>query len=75
MKLAHRSKWLLRSFLPLNGPVHHGVCGNEGGNNVENLVTETTEDVEDGSVGGTGHGTLTVGGQRVGGDALGGRAT
>lgn len=38
-------------------------------------MTETTEDVEDSSVGGTGHGTLTVGGQRVGGNALGGRAT
>lgn len=62
-------------FLPLNGPVHGGVCDNEGGNNVENLVAETAEDVEDGSVTSTGEGTLTVRGQRVGSDALGGRAT
>lgn len=38
-------------------------------------MTETTEDVEDSSVASTGHRTLTVRGQRVGGDALGGRAT
>jgi len=64
-----------RVCLPLNSPVHGGVCDNEGGNNVENLVTETAEDVEDGSVASTGKGTLTVRGQRVGSDALGGRAT
>jgi hypothetical protein len=37
-------------------------------------VAETAEGVEDGGVSGTGEGTLTVRGQRVGGDALGGRA-
>lgn len=74
-QISAQSKRLLRAFLPLNGPVHGDVCDNEGGSNVKNLVAETTEDVEDSSVGGTGHGTLTVRGQRVGGDALGSRAT
>jgi hypothetical protein len=37
-------------------------------------VAETTEAVEDGSVEGTGKGTLAVGGEGVGGNALGGRA-
>lgn len=62
-------------ILPLDGPVHGGVCNNEGRDNVEDLVAETAEDVEDGSVSGTGQRTLTVRGQRVGGNALGGRAT
>jgi hypothetical protein len=61
--------------LPLNGPVHGGVCDNKGRNDVENLVAEAAEDVEDSSMTSTGEGTLTVSGQRVGGDALGGRAT
>lgn len=62
-------------FLPLNGPVHGSVCHNEGRDNVESLVTEATENIEDGSVTSTGEGTLTVSGQRVGSNALGSRAT
>jgi hypothetical protein len=63
-----------RSILPLNSPVHGSVGDNEGRNNVENLVAEPTEAVEDGSVEGTSKGTLAVGGERIGGNALGGRA-
>lgn len=37
-------------------------------------MAETAEGVEDGSVEGTGKGTLAVGGERIGGNALGGRA-
>jgi hypothetical protein len=62
------------AVLPLNGPLHGSVGDDEGRHNVENLLAETTEGVEDGGVSGTGEGTLTVRGQRVGGDALGGRA-
>ena len=61
--------------LPLDSPVHGSVGNDEGRNNVENLVAETAEGVEDGSVESTGKGTLAVRGQSVGGDALGGRAT
>ena len=61
--------------IPLNGPVHDSVSGNEGRSNVEDLVSESAEDVEDGSVTGTGKRALTVGGHSVGGDALGGRAS
>jgi len=37
-------------------------------------VAETAEAVEDGSVEGTSKRTLAVGGERIGGNALGGRA-
>lgn len=63
-----------RSILPLNSPVHGSVGNNEGRNHVEDLVAETTEAVEDGSVEGTSKGTLAVGGERIGGNALGSRA-
>lgn len=61
-------------ILPLNSPVHGSIGNKEGGHNVEDLVAETAEAVEDGSVEGTGKGTLAVGRERVGGNALGGRA-
>lgn len=66
--------WDSIGVLPLNSPVHGGVGNDEGGRNVKDLVTEATEDVEDGSVSGTGQGTLAVGGEGVAGNALGGRA-
>lgn len=59
----------------LNSPVHGGVGDDERRSDVENLVSESPEGVEESSVGGTSQGALTVGRQRVGGDALGGRAT
>ena len=61
-------------ILPLNGPVHGGVGNDEGRNNVEDLVAETTEAVEDSGVEGTGEGALAVRREGVGGNALGGRA-
>lgn len=60
--------------LPLNRPVHGSVGSNERRNNVEDLVTEATEAVEDGGVEGAGEGALAVGRERVGRNALGGRA-
>lgn len=63
--------WLI---LPLNGPVHGSVGNDEGRNNVEDLVAETTEGVEDSGVEGTGEGALLVRREGVGGNALGGRA-
>jgi hypothetical protein len=61
-------------IIPLNGPVQSSVGNDEGRDNVKDLSAETTESVEDGSVESTGEGTLTVGGEGIGGDALGGRA-
>lgn len=60
--------------LPLNSPVHGSVGNYERGSDVENLVAEATEGVEDGGVESTSEGTLAVGGERVGGNALRGRA-
>jgi len=51
------------------------VGGNEGRNDVEDLVPEAAECVEDGSVRSTGEGALAVGRQRVGGHTLGSWAT
>lgn len=61
-------------ILPLNSPVQSSVGNDKGGNNVEDLSAETTERVEDGGVESTGEGALTVGGEDIGRDALGGRA-
>jgi hypothetical protein len=62
------------SILPLDGPVHSSVGKDEGRGDVEDLAAETAESVEDGSVEGTGEGTLAVSRESVGRDALGGRA-
>lgn len=65
---------IYESILPLGGPVHSSVGKDEGRGDIEDLVAETAEDVEDGGVGSTGKGALTVRRESVGGDALGGRA-
>lgn len=63
-----------RKSIPLSGPVHGGVSGNERRDDIEHLGLAATEGVEDGRVEGTGQRALTVGRQGVGRDALGGRA-
>lgn len=60
--------------VPLNSPVHGGISDQERRSHVENLVTETTEGVEDGVVEGTGKRSLAVGREGVGSDPLGRRA-
>jgi hypothetical protein len=62
-------------LVALNSPVHCSVGGNEGRNNVEDLVPEAAERVEDGGVSSAGEGSLTVRGDSVGSDALGSWAT
>lgn len=54
----------------LNGPVHERVCHKERWGDIEDLVTETTEGVEDGGVPEVGEQALAVGREGVCGDAL-----
>lgn len=56
--------------LPLSGPVHQVVAGQQGRQPEEDLALGAAEGVEDGVVGGTGKGVLTVGSNAVGDDAL-----
>lgn len=57
--------------IPLHSPVHSGIRNQKRRRHVQNLVTEATEGVEDGRMKGTGHRTLAVSGEGVGGDPLG----
>jgi hypothetical protein len=61
--------------IPLDGPVHGCVGGNEGRNDVEDLVPEAAECVEDSSMSSTGKGALAVRRQSVSRHTLGSRAT
>ncbi len=61
--------------IPVNGPVHDVVAGNERGSPVENLGAEAPPGVEDGVVGRAGQGELAVRGDAIRDDALLLRAT
>ena len=47
--------------LPVNGPLHDVVTGDEGRDDKESLAAEAPPGVEDGVVASTGKGRLTVG--------------
>lgn len=55
--------------VPLDGPVHDVVKEDHWGGDVEDLAAESAPAVEDGGVGSTGQGVLSVGAQAVGDDA------
>jgi hypothetical protein len=58
----------------LDGPLHQSVCGNERRDGVENLVPRSAHDVPE-ALGDEGcHGSLSVGAEGVGHDALAGSA-
>jgi hypothetical protein len=54
----------------LNGPVHHGICGDERRNREKDLVPRAAHDVPEALCDESGHGALAVGRQRVRHDAL-----
>lgn len=56
--------------VPLNGPVHGSVGGNQGRSEVEDLVSESAPDVEDSGVSGASQRSLSVGGEGVGDNTL-----
>lgn len=59
-----------RNNVPLGGPVHQVVAGNQGRQPVKDLGLGAAEGVEDGIVNGAGKGVLAVGSDAVGDDAL-----
>lgn len=65
----------LRQDSPLNGPLHRGVSNNQRGDEVEDLVPRAAHNVPEALADEGGHGSLSVGAERVGDYALAGSAT
>jgi hypothetical protein len=70
MDTAHDILGTRKIYVPLGSPLHDVVAGDGGGQPVEDLRLSATEGVEDGVVGGTGEGLLSVGRQTVGDNSL-----
>ena len=60
---------------PLDRPLHSGVSANQRGNEEQDLVPRAAHDVPETLADESCHGTLPVGAERVGDDALAGSAT
>ena len=53
-----------------HGPVHGQVCDDQWRSKVQDLTSKSSPAVEDGGVEGPGQRSLTIGRERIGGDAL-----